>query len=80
MIDAGYFAKHIVTRPDWPEGVGGDEICSVCHCVSRDPDGWTDRWRHNGLAGSIGRPTRLEAVPPASATCFGSSPTASIAR
>ena len=49
MIDAGYFAKHIVTRPEWLEAAGVDEICSVSHCVSRDPDGWIGRWQHNGF-------------------------------
>ena len=45
----GYFAKRTVGRPDWLRAPGVAEVCSVSCCVSEDPDGWIDHWRHNAM-------------------------------
>ena len=47
MIDAGYFAKMIVKKPESLHVQGVREICSVSTCISPGPDGWVDQWRHN---------------------------------
>ena len=47
MIDGGYFAKQVVSRPEWLNAPGVREICSTSNCVSPAPDGWIDRWLHN---------------------------------
>ena len=47
MIDAGYFAKMIVQKPESLSVQGVREICSVSTCISPAPDGWVDQWRHN---------------------------------
>jgi len=49
LIDAGYFMKRIVSRPDWLKAPDVREVCSVSHCISKDPDGWIQRWLHNGF-------------------------------
>lgn len=36
-------------RPDWLKAAAVDEVCSVSVCVSEDPDGWIDQWRHNEM-------------------------------
>jgi hypothetical protein len=43
----GYFPKHTLRRPDWLRNRGVEEICSVSCCISEDPEGWIDLWRHN---------------------------------
>jgi hypothetical protein len=45
----GYFPKRTLRRPDWLKAAGVEEICSVSSCISEDPDGWIDEWRHNDL-------------------------------
>jgi hypothetical protein len=64
MIDAGYFVKHIERRPDWLPAPGVVEICSVSHCISAPPDGWIERWLHNGL-GWFNRESDARSVVPA---------------
>ena len=49
MIDAGYFAKRIVPRPEAIHAPRVREICSVSNCISMGPDDWLDSWRHNEL-------------------------------
>ncbi|MBI3415804.1 MAG: hypothetical protein HY043_10900 [Verrucomicrobia bacterium] len=45
----GYFPKRTMKRPDWLKAAGVEEVCSVSNCVSEDPDGWRDEWRHNEM-------------------------------
>jgi hypothetical protein len=47
VIDAGFFPKIIVTRPDWLKNPAIVEICSVSHCISAAPPDWIEPWRHN---------------------------------
>lgn len=47
MIDAGYFPKRIVPRPDYIDAPRVREICSVSNCISTGPDDWLDSWLHN---------------------------------
>ncbi len=49
MIDAGYFAKRVVARPEAIAAPRVREICSVSNCISLGPDDWIDSWRHNEL-------------------------------
>jgi hypothetical protein len=49
MIDAGYFAKRILPRPDYIASPRVREICSVSNCISPGPDDWLESWRHNEL-------------------------------
>jgi hypothetical protein len=45
----GYFPKRTMKSPDWLKAAGVEEVCSVSTCVSKDPDGWIDRWLHNEM-------------------------------
>jgi hypothetical protein len=47
VIDAGFFPKIIVMRPDWLKNPDIVEICSVSHCISEAPPHWIDPWIHN---------------------------------
>ena len=49
VIDAGYFAKRVVPKPEWLDAPGVVEICSASGCVSKGPEGWIDHWLHNEL-------------------------------
>ena len=49
MTDAGYFALRIESNPSWLEAPGVREVCSASHHVSSAPDGWVERWLHNGF-------------------------------
>lgn len=49
MIDAGYFAKRIVPRPEELKVSGVREICSVSECISAGAPDWIERWLHNGF-------------------------------
>src|SRR5579872_1888878 len=43
----GYFPKRTLKRPAWLPCPQDDEICSVSGCISEEPDGWIEHWRHN---------------------------------
>jgi hypothetical protein len=45
----GYFPKCTLKRPDWLKAAGVEEVCSVSTCISKEPDGWIDRWLHNEM-------------------------------
>jgi len=49
VIDAGYFARRVVPRPDHLAAPGVREICSVSECLSAGAENWIQHWRHNGL-------------------------------
>jgi hypothetical protein len=63
MVDAGYFAKRIASRPSWLEAAGVVEVCSVSACVSPGPEGWIQRWLHNGLGWYNRAADALGAIP-----------------
>lgn len=63
MVDAGYFAKRVESSPDWLGAAAVHEVCSVSHCVSAGPDGWVERWLHNGLGWFNHASDALEVVP-----------------
>jgi hypothetical protein len=56
-IFVGYFPKITVQRNDlktdkgdiWLKNENVEEICSVSNCISKGPDGWIDKWKHNDL-------------------------------
>ena len=43
----GYFPKITACPDSWFGTTPAKEICSVCTCISKAPDGWIDRWKHN---------------------------------
>lgn len=49
MIDLGYMAKRIVTRPDWLDVPSVRDICAVSNCISEDFCDYIHFWRHNGF-------------------------------
>jgi hypothetical protein len=63
VIEAGYFAKQIVPRPEWLQAPLVREICSASNCVSHAPDDWVHRWLHNEF-GWFNRVTDAVAVIP----------------
>ncbi len=67
MIDAGYFAKRVVVRPEWLPASGVREVCSVSNCVSKPPEDWIGHWLHNEL-GWFDRIADARAVVPAGQT------------
>ena len=48
MIDAGYMAKRISSRPDWIKAPGVVDICSVSYCISEAFCDYIGHWKHNG--------------------------------
>ena len=48
MIDAGYMAKRISSRPDWIEAPGVVDIRSVSYCISKPFCDYIQHWKHNG--------------------------------
>jgi hypothetical protein len=65
MIDAGYFSKRILPRPEWLEARAVREICSVSECMSPGAPNWIERWLHNGLGWFNRRADALVVIPPA---------------
>jgi hypothetical protein len=47
MIDGGYSAKRVASRPEALNAPGVREICSVSTCISSGPENWIEHWRHN---------------------------------
>ena len=43
----GYFPKKIALRTDWFKNSTVEDIYSVCECISKGPDDWIDKWKHN---------------------------------
>ena len=48
MIPAGYLAKTISDRRDWPKAEGVADIYSVSGCISRPFADYVQFWKHNG--------------------------------
>lgn len=48
MTPAGYMAKRVQKRPDWPEAPHVAEIYSVSGCLSENFADYISYWRHNG--------------------------------
>ena len=56
-IFVGYFPKVTAQRNDlktdkgeiWLKNEIVEEICSVSECISKGPEGWIDKWKHNDL-------------------------------
>jgi hypothetical protein len=48
MIQAGYMAKIVHSRPEWLEVESVVDIYSVSHCVSHDFADYIQYWKHNG--------------------------------
>lgn len=49
MIDAGYFAKRVMSKPEWLDAPRVVEICSASNCMSKAPEEWIRAWLHNEL-------------------------------
>ena len=45
----GYFPKKTARHLDWFRRQGVDEICSVSSCISKEPEKWIGRWKHNEM-------------------------------
>lgn len=45
----GYFPKQTMLQPDFLKSAGVEEISSAATCLSKEPDGWIDRWLHNEM-------------------------------
>jgi hypothetical protein len=67
MIDAGYFALRVAATPTWLGVANVRDVCSASHHVSSAPDGWLERWLHNGF-GWFNRASDAFAVVPADQT------------
>ena len=64
LIEAGYFAKHIVAAPDWLQAPSVREICSASHCVSHAPDDWISHWLYNEFGWFNHAADALVTIPP----------------
>lgn len=49
MIDGGYLAKRIISRPEWLGAPGVLETCSASNCISEAPEDWVEHWLQNEL-------------------------------
>jgi hypothetical protein len=68
----GFFAKKLAPRPEEFVAPGVDFVCSVCDCsvLTASPEGWIDRWLHNGLWFFDRLETLDRVVPPADSAAF----------
>ncbi len=64
MIDAGFFTKQVMLKPESVHAPGVREICSVSRCISPGPEDWVDLWLHNGLGWFNRVSDALRAIPP----------------
>ena len=48
MIEAGYMAKKVPSRPDWIKAPGVVDVCSVSYCISEAFCDYIGHWKHNG--------------------------------
>jgi hypothetical protein len=46
---AGYFSKKIASRDAWLQAPAVTQIWSVSECISKGPENWIQKWRHNDL-------------------------------
>jgi hypothetical protein len=60
---AGYFARDIVSAPDWLNCPAVEDVCSVSRCVSPGPKDWVYQWLHNEL-GLFNEPDQARLVIP----------------
>ncbi len=49
MIELGYMAKRIATRPDWLDVPHIRKIVAVANCMSESFCDYTEFWKHNGF-------------------------------
>lgn len=49
MIELGYMAKRIISRPDWLDVPGVRDVYAVSNCMSNDFCDYIDYWKHNGF-------------------------------
>ncbi len=57
LVFVGYFPKLTVLKNGlkaengdiWLKNEVVEEICSVSDCISKSPEGWIDKWKHNDL-------------------------------
>ena len=61
---AGYFPKHVVTRPDWLDAPDVADICSLSNCTSSGPDSWTQLTQFNALGFFDSPKLAYAAIPP----------------
>jgi hypothetical protein len=64
MIDAGFFAKRIESKPEFLHAPGVREICSVSTCISSGPENWIELWLHNDMGWFNRKADAIRAVPP----------------
>jgi hypothetical protein len=43
----GFFPKKVALRTDWFKNPTVLDICSVSNCISKGPENWVDKWKHN---------------------------------
>jgi hypothetical protein len=48
MIPTGYMAKRVVSKPDWLNANGVEDIYSVSRCLSKGFADYITFWKHNG--------------------------------
>lgn len=48
MIEAGYMAKKVASRPDWIQAPRVTDVCSVSSCISAAFCDYIGHWKHNG--------------------------------
>lgn len=70
-IFVGYFPKITAQRKDlktekgeiWLKNEILEEICSVSDCISKGPEGWIDKWKHNDLGFYDTEESALSVIP-----------------
>ncbi|MBK5294992.1 MAG: ankyrin repeat domain-containing protein, partial [Acidobacteriia bacterium] len=61
----GYFPKTTVLPAGWSASANVKEICSVSNCINTAPEGWIERWLHNGWGFFNSRSDAMSVAPQA---------------
>lgn len=70
-IFVGYFSKITAQKSElktekgdiWLKNEIVEEICSVSNCISKAPEGWIDKWKHNDLGFYDTEESALSVIP-----------------
>jgi hypothetical protein len=58
----GFFPKKIAARTDWFKNAVIRDICSVSNCISKGPENWINKWKHNTTTWMFDSPESARSV------------------
>jgi hypothetical protein len=58
----GFFPKKVAPRTEWFKNTVVHDICSVSDCISKGPENWIDKWKHNTTTWMFDNPESARSV------------------